>query len=168
MQVNIPEYYSISQLVGILKEPYPLQSASFFPLGSFWITLICVCIFFLLFKTFHKKGKKVAMKLLVKREFGKINTQISASERYNHNTLQQLSDLIRRVGIVAQSNEGVANLHSKSWINFIIEHDKNHKISLDTAQALANAPYSKDENTTQIDIKEVYKQSYEWAMAQLC
>ncbi len=164
MQITIPDGLSVYELVGLLKDPFSFADANAFPLGIFWIFLISFFTICIIFWLIFPKTKKIAKKYLAKSEFKKINKGLLAGDKFE--IILKLSDITRRVGIVAFGNEAVAGLHSNAWINFLLENDKSRKMSLEVAKTIAQAPYLSKQDM-EIDINNLYKQTYDWSMAVL-
>ncbi len=165
MKIEIPKNLTIEQLAEMLRDAHPIATANMFPLGIFWIVLIALIAVFLSYRILFPKGKNFAIKMLAIIELKKIENMIK-SEQSNKDAILKMSNLLRRIGVVIFGYETVANLYSNSWISFLLEHDKSRKLTLESAQALANAPYLSDDSFTSIDTKALYKQTYDWALSQ--
>ncbi len=165
IKINIPEKASLSELTSMLREALPLSSANIFPLGSFWIIVLISLTTLLIFKFFFKKEKTKLTKKLAQIEFRNIEQDLNTAPIQK--TILSISGLLRRVGVTVFGYDTIASLHSEAWASFIKEQDKKDSISFENAKLIASAPYRTTDYLADVDIKSLYKQSYEWSMEQL-
>ncbi len=168
MNLSNLDNLSVPQLLELLRVELPLPEPSFFPVGVAWIGLGIILTLIFVYKVFLSKYKESLDSFLLKKEFNKISNQINNKKnRDNQKIVLMLSGLLRRVGVVVFGYEKVAELYSQTWAEFLIKNDKAKTMTLNSAKILAMAPYLGEESFKNINLEQLYTQTYNWAVEKL-
>ncbi|THB74844.1 MAG: DUF4381 domain-containing protein [Gammaproteobacteria bacterium] len=73
--------------------------------------------------------------------------------------VQEISKILRRVGMQAFSRRECAQLNGHDWLQFLQSHSESASLSDNISKCLLYGPYSKE---TDLDVSELFKFTQQW------
>lgn len=124
-----------------------------FSLIAIWVIVVLV-----------KKLRKPVLKKSAKAELA---TVISAYDRHQnkHLLVQQLSILLRRIGISYLSRNEIAGVAGSQWYEKINQLVEKSQFSDDMIQLLLQGPYQQNPDIDEQNIKTLIDQTQQWVSA---
>ncbi len=151
----------MSPLINELHDIEGIDTISLFPLPIGWWVVIALSLLSLFFLRKRLKFLRSWKRdTLIKLKELEENLSLTTSKE----TLQLLSEYVRRIALKRFPRKECAGLTGKAWLKWLNEHDPKQFDWLGKAELLLNAPYAPKQEIPTADIKELIQAIRYWVV----